>query len=75
MTKLPAISGTRVVKALEKDGWVIKSRKGSHVKLVKANRGYFLIVSVHGKATLPKGTLMNIIRDAGLTVEEFMKLL
>ena len=75
MMKLPAIDGNKIVKALAKDGWVEKSRKGSHVKLTKAGFKYFLIVPVHGKSTVPKGTLHSIIKDADLTVGEFLKLL
>ena len=75
MTKLPDITGDRIVKALKKDGWVVKSQKGSHVKLTKPGRNYFLIVPIHGSATVPKGTLSNIIKDAGLTVDEFVELL
>jgi predicted RNA binding protein YcfA (HicA-like mRNA interferase family) len=75
MTKLPAITGNAVVKALGKNGWVVKSQKGSHVKLTKAGVNYFLIVPIHKKTTIPKGTLSNIIRDAGLSIEEFVNLL
>jgi len=75
MTKLPAITGDAVIKALGKNGWVVKSQKGSHVKLTKRGIKHFLIVPVHGKTTIPKGTLSNIIKDSGLTVEEFMGLL
>jgi predicted RNA binding protein YcfA (HicA-like mRNA interferase family) len=74
MTKLPDIAGDRVVRALKKNGWLVKSQKGSHVKLTKPGRNHFLIVPVHG-ATVPKGTLSNIIKDAGLNVDEFVDLL
>lgn len=75
MTKLPDIAGGSAVKALQKDGWVVKSQKGSHVKLTKPGRNYFLIVPVHGSAAVPKGTLSNILKDAGLTVDEFVSLI
>ncbi len=75
MTKLPDITGERVVKALKKNGWFVKNQKGSHVKLTKTGHNYFLIVPVHGSATVPKGTLSNILKDAGLTVDEFIDLI
>jgi predicted RNA binding protein YcfA (HicA-like mRNA interferase family) len=75
MTKLPDITGYRVVKALQKNDWFVKSQKGSHVKLTKDGCSYFLIVPVHGGATVPKGTLSNILKDAGLTADEFNALL
>ena len=75
MTKLPDVTGRQVVKALAKDGWTIKSQKGSHVKLIKPGVSHPLIVAVHGKLSIPKGTLSNIIKDAGLSVEGFITLL
>ena len=75
MTKLPVVTGKAVISALCRDGWVIKSHRGSHVKLVKSGSRYPIIVPVHGGETIPKGTLRNIIKAAGLTVEEFIKLL
>jgi len=75
MTRLPAVTGRRVVSALNRNGWVVKGKRGSHVKLVKAGIRHPIIVPVHGNDTIPKGTLRNIIRAAGLTVEEFVELL
>lgn len=75
MTKLPAVTGKAVISALCKDGWVIRDHHGSHVKLTKPGLRYPITVAVHGAETIPKGTLRATIRLAGLTVEEFIKLL
>ena len=75
MTKLPDITGKQTIKALKKAGWKVKSRKGSHAKLIKTGCSHFLIVTEHGNKTIPKGTLSNIIKDSDMTIEEFMKLL
>jgi predicted RNA binding protein YcfA (HicA-like mRNA interferase family) len=69
--KLPIVSGFDAVKALTKAGFEIKRRKGSHVVLQKG----IIVLSVPLHRTLKKGTLRAIIRQAGLTVEEFLKLL
>jgi predicted RNA binding protein YcfA (HicA-like mRNA interferase family) len=74
MTKVPDINGAKAIKAFEKDGWTVKSTKGGHVKLIKTGYNYFLIIPVHGK-TIPKGTLASIIKDSGLSVQEFIDLL
>lgn len=37
MTRLPDITGKKVINALQKDGWSIKSQKGSHAKLTKTD--------------------------------------
>jgi len=71
---LPAVTGKAVVAALCRDGWVIRDHRGSHVKLVKSGFKYPIIVPVHGSDTIPRGTLRNIIRTAGLTIEKFIEL-
>jgi predicted RNA binding protein YcfA (HicA-like mRNA interferase family) len=75
MTKLPVISGFEVIKALRKAGFVATRQRGSHVrrKKTEANKMIKLTVPVHG--TLKKGTLNRIIQDAGLKVDEFLRLL
>ncbi len=75
MTRLPAVTGKEIISALCSDGWVIRGHRGSHVKLMKSGVKYPIIVPVHGSNTIPRGTLRNIIRTAGLTVEEFISLL
>jgi predicted RNA binding protein YcfA (HicA-like mRNA interferase family) len=75
MTRLPAMTGKAVISALSRAGWAIKDHRGSHVKLVKSGVRHPIIVPAHGAVAIPKGTLRNIIRAAGLTAEEFVKLL
>ena len=75
MTRLPDITGFKLIRILRKAGWIVKSQKGSHVKLVKKDSNNFIIVPVHARSTIPKGTLANIIKDAGLTIEQFVKMM
>ena len=74
MTKLPVVSGKQVIKALGKAGFYIHHQKGSHVTLRKeAYHQVRVVVPVH--QVVKKRTLRSIIKDAGLTVEEFVELL
>jgi predicted RNA binding protein YcfA (HicA-like mRNA interferase family) len=73
LTKLPVVSGKEVVKALAKIGFFIKRRKGSHIILRRNDPFAQVVVPDH--PTLDRGTLRAIIRDAGLSIEEFTKLL
>jgi len=75
--KLPTASGKQTIKALSKIGFIQISQKGSHVKLLKRIDGgaIQIIIPVHGNKPLKKGLLSAIIKDAGLTIEEFAKLL
>lgn len=73
MSKLPVISGKDCIKALEKFGFYIKRQEGSHIVLRKDNPFCQLVVPNH--KTLDRGTLRAIIRQADLSVEEFIKVL
>lgn len=74
MPKLPVVSGMEVVKALAKIGYEIDHQTGSHVILRQKETPYRrLTVPKHSE--LAKGTLRAVIRQAGLTVEEFVELL
>jgi len=72
MTRLPVLSGREVVKALSKIGYYVRDQKGSHVHLRHPTRQP-LTIPAHDE--IARGTLRAIIRDAGLTVEEFLDLL
>lgn len=73
MSKLPQISGEKLVKALQRDGWVEVSQRGSHRKLIKPDIRRTIIVPMH--KTIKKGTLSSILKDAYVTVEKLRKLL
>ena len=73
MANLPIISGRKARRAFEKDGWVFNRQRGSHMILTKANVPVNLSVPDHHE--LDRGLLRSLIRDAGLTVEEFSRLL
>jgi len=73
MSKLPVISGKKCVRALEKVDFYIKRQRGSHIILRRD--APFAQVVVPDHKTLDRGTLRAIIRQAGLSVNEFVNLL
>ncbi len=73
MPKLPVISGRQARRAFEKTGWVFNRQRGSHMVLVKSGTPFNLTIPDHRE--LDRGLLRGLIRDAGLTVEEFVALL
>lgn len=74
MSYLPRVSGREAVKALGKIGYVVDRQRGSHIVLRHATPPYRRL-TVPDHAEIAKGTLRSIIRQAGLTVEEFKNLL
>lgn len=74
MPKLPILSGHEAAKILSKAGFEIRRQKGSHIILVKETSGSKRAVVVPNHNEIDRGTLVEIIRQAGLKREEFLKL-
>ena len=68
------MSGQEAAKALRKKGYELDHQTGSHLILRHQNPPYRRL-TVPNHKELAKGTLRAIIREAGLTVEEFLRLL
>jgi predicted RNA binding protein YcfA (HicA-like mRNA interferase family) len=60
----PVVSGQRLIKASEVEGWEVARRHGSHVRLKKAGHRLALVVPLHKE--LRKGALAGVLRDAHL---------
>jgi len=74
MPKLPILKTIELIRILNKAGYYKWRQKGSHLSLYRKKDNKSLTVPVHFSKTIPKGTLRAIIREAGLTVEEFIAL-
>ena len=72
--KLPVVSGGEAVKAFSKIGYEADGQHGSHIILRNINPPHRRL-SIPNHRELAKGTLRALIREAGLTVEEFAQLL
>jgi predicted RNA binding protein YcfA (HicA-like mRNA interferase family) len=73
MSKLPVVPGAECIKALEKIDFKIVRQRGSHIVLAREKPRTTIIVPNHKE--LDRGTLRAIIRQADLTVDEFIQLL
>ena len=73
MPKLPRISGREAVRAFQQAGWEVARQRGSHIVLTRPGSIYTLSILLH--PVLGPGLLRDLIRKAGLTVEEFIALL
>ena len=73
MGKLGNSSGKKAVKAFKKAGWKTLGQVGSHLVMVKS--GVRVNLSIPQHKELSVGTLRALIRNAGITVDEFLDLL
>jgi len=70
--RLPVVSGEETARALGRVGFGQVGQRGSHLKLQHAD-GRVVIVPLH--RALAPGTLRSILRQSGLSPEEFRSLL
>ncbi|EHQ36250.1 type II toxin-antitoxin system HicA family toxin [Methanoplanus limicola] len=74
MSKLPVISSFEAIKALNKLGYDIDHQTGSHIILRQGKEPHRRL-TIPNHQEIAKGTIISIIKQAGLTREEFLKLL
>ena len=74
MTKMPRITGKKVVSALKRAGFIVVRVTGSHFHLHKPG-SQLVTVPVHAGETLSPVLIKSILEQAGLTVEELNDLL
>lgn len=73
--KLPALNPNDVIKALKKAGFYIHHQTGSHLSMRhNTDKDKRVIIPMHNR-DLKKGTLRSILTQAGLTTDNFFKLL
>ena len=72
MQKLPILSGHKIVKILSSVGFEVVGQKGSHVRLKKKteNDARIVVVPLHNETSI--GTYRSILKQAGLTKDEFI---
>ena len=76
MTRLPALTPRKVVAVLKKAGFIEghRHRSGSHLFLFHPERRVSTTVAMHAR-DIPPATLKAVIKQAGLTEDEFKALL
>ncbi|OYD13988.1 hypothetical protein CH333_09260 [candidate division WOR-3 bacterium JGI_Cruoil_03_44_89] len=75
--KLPIVSSEDVVRVLKRVGfsYAPKRGKGSHLAFYKKDQDRKRLVIIPKRKAIPKGTLLAILEQAGLTREQFLELL
>ncbi len=73
MARLPVPSARDVLKARHRAGFERVAQKGSHIRLKGTRRGQKRVVIVPNHPEVARGTLLSIIRQSGMTREEFLE--
>ena len=73
MSRLGAYTGEQVIRAFQRAGWEITRQRSSHVILEKEGYEATLSVPVHKGKNVKRGTLRDLIKDAKMNVDEFIR--
>ena len=75
MTKVPSLNYEQVIRALRRDGWIVVRQRGSHIRLQKTTKTETLKLIVPAHRPIKRSTLSHILKQAGLKVGNFKKLI
>jgi predicted RNA binding protein YcfA (HicA-like mRNA interferase family) len=75
MTKVPSLNYGKLIKALQRDGWVVVRQKGSHIRLHKRTPAEMLKLTVPAHRPIKRSTLSHILKHALLSVQDLLELL
>jgi len=73
--KLPVVTAKEVARIAQRLGFELRRQKGSHAIYIRATDGFRVVIPMHSGADLKRKTLLGIVGDLGISVEEFAKLL
>lgn len=71
--KLPVVSGKEFVKRLRKKGYEFVHQEGSHM-IIRQNVPPYIKISVPNHKELDRGLLRSLLKDADISVEEFINM-
>ena len=74
MTKVPSLNHAKVIRALQRDGWVVVRQRSSHVRLQKHLAEETLKITVPAHNPIKRSTPSHIIKQARLDLEGFLEL-
>jgi len=75
VSKVPSLSYTKIIRALQRDGWTVVRQKGSHIRLQKRADDEVLKITVPAHKPVKRSTLSHILKQARLELDRFLNLL
>jgi len=75
VSRVPSLPYTKIIRALQRDGWTVVRQRGSHIRLQKRLGDEVLKLTVPAHRPVKRSTLSHILKQARLDVENFLELL
>jgi len=74
MTKVPSLGYEKVIRALQRDGWVVVRQQGSHIRLQKNLHDEVLKLTVPAHRPIKRSTPSHMLKQARISVIKFLEL-
>ncbi len=75
MSKVPSLNYDKVIRALQRAGWVVVRQRGSHIRLQKHLENEVLKIIVPAHKPIKRSTLSHILKQSRISLDDFIKLL
>ncbi|MDY7011406.1 MAG: type II toxin-antitoxin system HicA family toxin [Planctomycetota bacterium] len=75
MTNVPSVGYRKIIRALQRDGWIVVCQRGSHIRLQKRTGDRTLKIAVTAHRSVKRSTLAHILKQVELNPERFINLL
>jgi len=74
MTRIPSIGYEKVIRALQRDGWVVVRQRGSHIRMQKHLKDETLKLTIPAHRPIKRSTLAHVLKHARLSIDDFLDL-
>jgi predicted RNA binding protein YcfA (HicA-like mRNA interferase family) len=74
MARMPQVGARELVRFLKAQGFAEDRQSGSHLTLRNQTRSLTVTVPMHTGSDIGRGLAIRILKDAGFTVEEYLRL-
>ncbi len=75
MSKVPSLNYDKVIRALQRAGWVVVRQRGSHIRLQKHVGNEVLKIIVPAHKPIKRSTLSHILKQARISLDDFLNYL
>ena len=74
MSRMPQVTARELVRFLKAQGFVEDRQAGSHLTLWHADRNVSVTIPMHTGCDIGRGLAVRLLKDAGFSVEEYLRL-
>ena len=75
MSKVPSLNYDKVIRALQRAGWVVVRQRGSHIRLQRHAGNEVLKIIVPAHKPIKRSTLSHILKQARISLDDFLNYL